>query len=200
MATEPSFNRKVISKNEKIDRYHIKEKEAQALADFLLPMLEWYPEKRATAAQMLSHPWLYMKGEKNIKMSEKEYRQMTLKQKLAGINDSDLKININTAAGGVGGGNGEHTKGRANSTLDGCNSNILGLNNDVLNEHMSELCSSESEIMCADIEDNCSDQSEQNDSDTFYSSPLNKYGPNSHLLNIDHGCNPQFKILNFDEL
>ncbi len=32
--------------------------QAQALADFLLPMLEYVPERRATAAEMLGHPWL----------------------------------------------------------------------------------------------------------------------------------------------
>jgi len=32
-----------------MEKYKIKEEEALALADFLLPMLEWYPHKRATA-------------------------------------------------------------------------------------------------------------------------------------------------------
>lgn len=36
------------------------EEEAKALTDFLRPMLNWYPEKRATAQQMLDHPWLKM--------------------------------------------------------------------------------------------------------------------------------------------
>jgi hypothetical protein len=31
------------------EKYRIKEAEAIAFADFLKPMLEWYPEKRATA-------------------------------------------------------------------------------------------------------------------------------------------------------
>lgn len=31
------------------EKYMIKPDEAQALSDFLLPMLEWYPNKRATA-------------------------------------------------------------------------------------------------------------------------------------------------------
>jgi len=40
------------------EKYRFKEEEAKAFADFLLPMLEWDPEKRASSAQMLSHPWL----------------------------------------------------------------------------------------------------------------------------------------------
>ena len=43
-----------------IKKYFFKEDEAKALNDFLLPMLEYYPSKRATAKQMLGHPWLNM--------------------------------------------------------------------------------------------------------------------------------------------
>lgn len=32
--------------------------QATALADFLLPMLDWAPDTRATAADALKHPWL----------------------------------------------------------------------------------------------------------------------------------------------
>jgi serine/threonine-protein kinase SRPK3 len=32
--------------------------QARALTDFLLPMLEYVPSRRATAAEMLAHPWL----------------------------------------------------------------------------------------------------------------------------------------------
>jgi len=36
----------------------MKEKEAKALQDFMMPMLHCLPEKRATAKEMLDHPWL----------------------------------------------------------------------------------------------------------------------------------------------
>ena len=36
----------------------MKEADARAFADFLLPMLEWKPGKRATAKEILKHPWL----------------------------------------------------------------------------------------------------------------------------------------------
>ncbi|KAK9904075.1 hypothetical protein WJX75_003847 [Coccomyxa subellipsoidea] len=40
------------------EKYDMAEAEAQLLADFLQPMLEYVPERRATAAEMLQHPWL----------------------------------------------------------------------------------------------------------------------------------------------
>jgi len=44
-------------------RHGIKASEAEALADFLEPMLKIYPHERATAAQMLNHYWLDMDTE-----------------------------------------------------------------------------------------------------------------------------------------
>ena len=52
-------------KNVLITKYKIKENEAKSLSDFLLPMLEYYPEKRASAKKMLSHYWLKMKDNYN---------------------------------------------------------------------------------------------------------------------------------------
>ncbi|XP_075036506.1 SRSF protein kinase 1-like [Mixophyes fleayi] len=40
------------------EKYEWSEEDASGFADFLLPMLELVPEKRATAAQCLCHPWL----------------------------------------------------------------------------------------------------------------------------------------------
>ncbi|KAM7404639.1 hypothetical protein PAMP_011969 [Pampus punctatissimus] len=41
-----------------IDKYEWPREEAECFADFLTPMLELIPEKRATAAECLRHPWL----------------------------------------------------------------------------------------------------------------------------------------------
>lgn len=41
-----------------VEKYEWSQEEAAAFTDFLLPMLELNPEKRATAAQCLRHPWL----------------------------------------------------------------------------------------------------------------------------------------------
>uniref|UniRef100_A0A7S3NP35 non-specific serine/threonine protein kinase n=1 Tax=Aureoumbra lagunensis TaxID=44058 RepID=A0A7S3NP35_9STRA len=46
-------------------KYHHDPRDAQAVADFLLPMLQFYPKKRATAADCLRHPWLYESSPNN---------------------------------------------------------------------------------------------------------------------------------------
>lgn len=40
------------------EKYEFSEQDAHDLADFLVPILEFVPEKRPTAAQCLSHPWI----------------------------------------------------------------------------------------------------------------------------------------------
>ncbi|MCQ2817936.1 MAG: hypothetical protein MJ252_11785, partial [archaeon] len=59
-------------------KYKIKQHEAKALADFLLPMLEYYPEKRASAREMLNHPWLKMEPNFDYWMSDLEVETMNL--------------------------------------------------------------------------------------------------------------------------
>ena len=59
-------------KNVLMEKYNFKEKEAQALTDFMLPMLEYYPEKRASARELLRHPWLKMPADFDYKISEIE--------------------------------------------------------------------------------------------------------------------------------
>ncbi|XP_029012918.1 SRSF protein kinase 1a isoform X1 [Betta splendens] len=41
-----------------VDKYEWPREEAECFTDFLLPMLELIPEKRATASECLRHPWL----------------------------------------------------------------------------------------------------------------------------------------------
>ena len=40
------------------EKYRFPRKEAQEIAKFMLPLLEFNPKKRATALEMLSSPWL----------------------------------------------------------------------------------------------------------------------------------------------
>ena len=57
----------------------MKEEEASALSDFLLPMLRYYPNQRATAQEMLNHPWLNMASNFDCHMSEREYQSFIIK-------------------------------------------------------------------------------------------------------------------------
>ena len=41
-----------------LEKYDFSEQDANDMADFLVPMLDFVPEKRPTAAQCLSHPWI----------------------------------------------------------------------------------------------------------------------------------------------
>lgn len=142
-----------------MEKYRFKEVEAQGLTDFLLPMLDWDPQKRATAEQMLSHPWLNMEPIYDTKMKEKEYRHMTLMKKL---NLSEGKEEEGATIG------------------SGDNNAVLGESTDELN--------------AADVENNEECVSDVDDMEDTATSANNKYGPNSALLNIDHGANPQFLI------
>lgn len=65
-----------------MEKYRIKEEEALAFADFLVPMLEWYPNQRASAQKMLDHPWLNMKPNYEYKYTDREYEVMMLKKDL----------------------------------------------------------------------------------------------------------------------
>ncbi|KAK7324895.1 hypothetical protein VNO77_28815 [Canavalia gladiata] len=40
-----------------MEKYDFSEQDASSMADFLLPLLDFVPDKRPTAAQCLSHPW-----------------------------------------------------------------------------------------------------------------------------------------------
>lgn len=61
------------------DKYKIREHEAQAFSDFLLPMLEWHHDRRATAQEMLDHPWLNMPDNYDFKLSEQELYKKQVK-------------------------------------------------------------------------------------------------------------------------
>ena len=65
-------------KNVLIQKYHLKENEAQALCDFLKPMLEYFPEKRASARELLRHPWLKMPNVDDGKLSKYDITRLAL--------------------------------------------------------------------------------------------------------------------------
>ena len=61
------------------------------LADFLLPMLEWNPGNRATAQDMLSHPWLTMDKNYDYKVPEEEFKRESLRRSIEDIGKSEDK-------------------------------------------------------------------------------------------------------------
>jgi serine/threonine protein kinase len=90
-----------------MEKYRMKEHEALALADFIVPMLNYYPDRRATAQQMLSHHWLSMPANFDYLMSDRDYEKMIMINKhkknrekeenskaSADILDSDTEINM----------------------------------------------------------------------------------------------------------
>ncbi len=77
-----------------VKKYHFKDAEAQALSDFLMPMLEWYPEKRASARELLRHPWLKMKPNFDYLMSDIEIEKMNFEMNFgSNINEDNLDKN-----------------------------------------------------------------------------------------------------------
>lgn len=92
-----------------MEKYRIKEHEAEALTDFMMPMLEYYPEKRISAQELLKHPWLNMPADFDYLMSDREYEKMMMVKKNAkkeknnvypeenvknDLVDSDIEINM----------------------------------------------------------------------------------------------------------
>ena len=74
-----------------MEKYRIKEAEAQGLTEFLMPMLNYYPERRATAQSMLNNPWLNMPANFDYMMAEREYERMIMikKNKKERVQSSD---------------------------------------------------------------------------------------------------------------
>lgn len=60
------------------------------MADFLLPMLRWYPHERDSAEHMLDHPWLKMPDDYQFRMTDLEYKKYTLKQTIENVSDQHL--------------------------------------------------------------------------------------------------------------
>jgi len=67
-------------KNVLSDKYHIIDQEANLLSGFLLPMLVYYPWKRATAQECLRNPWIWAPVQDPYKLTPQEI-QIKLAQK-----------------------------------------------------------------------------------------------------------------------
>ena len=180
-----------------INKYHLKIPEAEMLADFLNPMLNWYPDQRATAQEMLEHPWLKMPAEYNVRMTDFEYKKYQMKQT---INDThDDRYDPTVAAGSPAG---------KNRAMEKPNAKMNQMK-------LSDLADSDRELDDGDVEDNVSLDSDDSgclndsltgppgamkDSDEKDEEEFNLnisfaggYMPNTDLTRVDKGAgNPQF--------
>jgi serine/threonine protein kinase len=75
------------------EKYLIPEPEAQELCNFIEPMLNPYPEKRATAAEMVANPWL----KDIIIQGEEEVEQMAQSQEIEAEVEEQIKIQAEDA-------------------------------------------------------------------------------------------------------
>ena len=74
-----------------VKKYHFKEKEAKAFSDFLMPMLEYYPEKRASARDLVRHPWLNMPADFDYKISDIEIEKKKMIESNISKEENDEK-------------------------------------------------------------------------------------------------------------
>jgi len=65
-----------------VQKYKLRENEALMLASFLSKMLKWKPCDRASAQEMLKHPWLKMAPNYNTCMTKLETREYQRKHGL----------------------------------------------------------------------------------------------------------------------
>mmetsp|Transcript_27005 Transcript_27005/g.26637 ORF Transcript_27005/g.26637 Transcript_27005/m.26637 type:complete len:485 (+) Transcript_27005:321-1775(+) len=59
-----------------VQKYRFIPQEAEDLASFLLPMLRFKPEERASAQECLAHPWLTKEKREEIHLSDEEYDKL----------------------------------------------------------------------------------------------------------------------------
>lgn len=71
-----------------VDRYKFPESDAHEFSEFLLPLLDFAPEKRPTAQQCLQHPWLM-----GMESVPNEMRNETSVEKVD-VGMSNLKIKV----------------------------------------------------------------------------------------------------------
>ena len=77
------------------EKYHFKEKEAKALSNFIMPMLEYYPYKRATTRELLRVPWLNMPADFDCKISDiKIEKKKMIEDNKIKNDDEDIDVKI----------------------------------------------------------------------------------------------------------
>ena len=70
-----------------VDKFNFSDTDAREFSEFLVPILDFAPEKRPTAQQCLQHPWL------NIDLTQNEEKNEPSLEKV-GVGISNLKIKV----------------------------------------------------------------------------------------------------------
>jgi serine/threonine protein kinase len=166
-----------------VEKYKFKEREAQAFADFLVPMLDWNPEKRASAQQMLDHPWLKMPSVYDTRMNEEEMHRYLERQTM-------LKEYIEDPFAGEEMSKLEEPEPELNAAdlEDNDRSFFSDLEDDAAKPYLSD-----------DRDDDEANPKEYRDiaeGKNLNNSFVGPYPENWDHLHIDKGANPQFMVLN----
>ena len=76
-----------------MEKYKFSEKDADELAKFLCPLMDFAPEKRLTAGQCLLHPWLKCKMEDTMdrQRRESETAKEALDKAQVAMSNMDIK-------------------------------------------------------------------------------------------------------------
>lgn len=80
-------------RNVLIEKYHIREDEAKLFDSFIQPMLRPQPIKRASARDMLFHPWLSAPPNLHFKYTEQEFQKYQTTKSLLAYDDIHLSCN-----------------------------------------------------------------------------------------------------------
>uniref|UniRef100_A0A7N0V3R7 non-specific serine/threonine protein kinase n=1 Tax=Kalanchoe fedtschenkoi TaxID=63787 RepID=A0A7N0V3R7_KALFE len=79
-----------------IEKYEFNEKDADGLVSFLVPILDFVPEKRPTAAQCLLHPWIARGPEPSLHPKSKPDSEADLAKKQSPRKDTEAGIKANS--------------------------------------------------------------------------------------------------------
>jgi hypothetical protein len=99
-----------------VDKYRFAPEEAKAAAAFLLPILDFDPQRRATAQDCLAHPWLAQEMEQGDGAGgvggrkEGEEETEAAKEAAVTVGAADAAATAAAAAGGGAGGGAEAGK------------------------------------------------------------------------------------------
>ena len=160
--------KKINLKDILINKYYFKENEAQALTGFIMPMLEYYPEKRATARKMLKHPWLKMPPNFDYIMSNEEI-----------IKNSSKKNNNK--------GNVDEDKDEANKSVD-----VFLSDNELYKADEEYIDKNEFYNECKEEDDDSGDENPDKINIANYNNSFAEYGQFIDLTSLDR-ANPQFE-------